>query len=559
MNLPADRYQAIYPHCRRILGKQTWGRILAASAADSEPGALPEFLQQWQQELDLPPFIADLARIERACHDVKKDKHVATPHVSQTTLNPTLKIVPVAWKNLLTLMTAAAAVGKGVHADPDIFIAVWRHPKSGRLHLREADQADLLALKITVENITPGEAAAHGQADAAVIQAALRRAVKKGLLQAPASLIRRETASSKNVPLPLKPFVKADIFTLQWHITQACDLHCRHCYDRSERDPMPLETALGVLDDFDAFCRQMQVSGQVTFTGGNPLLYPHFNRIYRAAAGRGFGVAILGNPSPMGAVEKLLNIARPLFFQVSLEGLAPHNNVIRGAGHFERTLDFLDQLRSLNIYTMVMLTLSRDNIDQVLPLADLLRDRADHFTFNRLATVGEGARLAMASPAAFRIFLRQYEACARENPLLGLKDNLLNLIRCESGQALCGGCTGFGCGAAFNFVALLPDGEVHACRKFPSLIGNVHQSRLIDIYHSRQARRYRNGSQSCRDCPLNLVCRGCMAVAYSLGLDVFKDRDPFCFVTPEIQQRVLAQRLTNPAGGINNHAGTRLR
>ena len=30
-----------------------------------------------------------------------------------------------------------------------------------------------------------------------------------------------------------------------------------------------------------------------------------------------------------------------------------------------------------------------------------------------------------------------------------------------------GGCTGFGCGAAFNFMAVLPDGEVHACRKVP--------------------------------------------------------------------------------------------
>jgi radical SAM protein with 4Fe4S-binding SPASM domain len=83
-------------------------------------------------------------------------------------------------------------------------------------------------------------------------------------------------------------------------------------------------------------------------------------------------------------------------------------------------------------------------------------------------------------------------------------------------------------------MALLPDGEVHACRKFPSLVGNVLENGIYDIYHGRRARRYRAGSQACRDCGLNVVCRGCLAIAYSLGLDIFTDRDPFCFATRSI-------------------------
>ena len=214
-----------------------------------------------------------------------------------------------------------------------------------------------------------------------------------------------------------------------------------------------------------------------------------------------------------------------------------HNDDIRGKGHFKRSLVFLDQLKSLDIYTMVMLTLSRDNIHQVLPLADLLRDRIDFFTFNRLSTVGEGARLLMADPQEFQAFLKEYEAASRENPILGLKDNLLNIIRRDNNSELFGGCTGYGCGAAFNFVALLADGEVHACRKFPSPIGNIKKNRLSEIYRSRPARNYRNGSRACRECSLNTVCRGCLAIAYSCGLDVFEEKDPFCFVTQEMFQR----------------------
>jgi radical SAM protein with 4Fe4S-binding SPASM domain len=91
------------------------------------------------------------------------------------------------------------------------------------------------------------------------------------------------------------------------------------------------------------------------------------------------------------------------------------------------------------------------------------------------------------------------------------------------------GCTGYGCGAAFNFISVLSDGETHACRKFPSPIGNVFKQNLKEIYDSPQAERYRSGPEQCRTCDLWIVCRGCLASAFSEGLDVFKDRDPYCF------------------------------
>ena len=117
---------------------------------------------------------------------------------------------------------------------------------------------------------------------------------------------------------------------------------------------------------------------------------------------------------------------------------------------------------------------------------------------------------------------------------MGLKDNLINIIRHQNGDAPFGGCTGYGCGAAFNFLTLLPDGEVHACRKFPSLIGNIGEADLYDIYHGNLAGRYRAGSRACGDCSLNIVCRGCMAITYSLGRDVFTEKDPFRFASRQI-------------------------
>jgi selenobiotic family peptide radical SAM maturase len=191
---------------------------------------------------------------------------------------------------------------------------------------------------------------------------------------------------------------------------------------------------------------------------------------------------------------------------------------------------FLKALRERGVYSMVMLTLTRDNLDQILPLAQVLRERADLFTFNRLSQVGEGSRLSLPDPKSYARFLEEYMEAAEANPVLGLKDNLLNIVCRQKGLSLFGGCTGYGCGAAFNFVALLPDGEVHACRKFPSLMGNILEQGLSEIYDAELARCFRTGSVACRSCDIRPICGGCLAVIYGSGLDPLQDRDPFCFI-----------------------------
>jgi selenobiotic family peptide radical SAM maturase len=193
-------------------------------------------------------------------------------------------------------------------------------------------------------------------------------------------------------------------------------------------------------------------------------------------------------------------------------------------------MKFLGVLRELGVSSMVMLTLTSENRDQVIPLAELLRDKTDVFHFNRLSLFGEGANLRLPDREKYRQFLGQYLKAAETNPVMGIKDNLINILRHEEGKDLFGGCTGYGCGAAFNFVSLLADGEVHACRKFPSPIGNIHRQGLAEIYDSEAARRYRLGCNACRGCAVRPACGGCLASAYSHGLNVFEEKDPFCFM-----------------------------
>ncbi len=521
----------IFPACRRLLGGPQWQGFLALVAPVANLADLAELLVNPALPLEgAPPYLFALARLELVLYRAQQEGAAVVTEGERFAVNPSLQLLESSWAGLPNLLGENGTKGVPEPVARQELILVWLDPETGKGQAQAAGPEELLALKLVSEGIDPRQAAALGELSVGGVEEILARTADKGILLAPASLIRRD-AQSFPVTEAVEPrFLAAEVFTLQWHITQVCDLHCKHCYDRSDRAPLSLVRGLAVLDDLLAFCQSRHVRGQVSFSGGNPLLYPHFFELYQAAVDRGFTVAILGNATTKEHLLPLLAIEKPAFYQVSLEGLAEHNDFIRGKGYFAKVLKFLDLLRELDIYSMVMLTLTRGNMAQVLPLAELLRDRVDLFVFNRLAMVGEGSLLESVPIAEYRGFLEQYLAAARENPTMGFKDNLFNVLRAEQGEPLLGGCAGFGCGAAFNFVSVLPDGEVHGCRKFPSLIGNLFSQSLAEVYDSPAARQYRAGCQACRDCRLRPACGGCLAVSHGFGFDVFSQRDPYCFL-----------------------------
>lgn len=507
-----------YPRSLAILGQ-------SLQAHDNEQSLdVAEWLANHVEDFNLPPYLPDLARLEQLVAEVERLDIDLPPAIERNIVNPTLRLAQFSWQNLAPILAGRDEDGKA----GEQLVLVWRLA-SGAVRYKNAGAHDILALKLVEEGIDLTRAAAEHHVTLAYLDRILERAEQEEYILVPETIIRRDPAVFKENDFTSKRYLSSSAFTLQWHITQACDLHCKHCYDRTSRKAVDFEQGLAILDDFHSFCREHHVFGQVTFTGGNPLLYPRFRELYQAASERGFQLAILGNPAPKEELEELQAIQALEFYQVSLEGLEEHNDHIRGAGHFRRISAFLETLKELGIYSMVMLTLTRANQDQVLPLAEFLRDKVDLFNFNRLAMVGEGAQLLSAPPEGYEDFLQGYYEAALANPCMGLKDNHLNALFARQGKAVFGGCTGYGCGAAFNFLSLLAEGEVHACRKFPSYIGNICEHTLSEIYHSEQAQRYRAGSRACQDCKIRAVCGGCLAVTHGMGLDVFTDKDPYCF------------------------------
>ncbi len=518
-----------------MMANQTLNRRLPITISylpDSLPPCQPEellkVLESQPQLCEQYPFLFELAQVELLLDRLHIHPPLLPENVQTLLIAPGVELLEVSWTGFPELLS-----GKSVTPEEkkSLLLIIPQATDAPPL-VTTADNRSLLALKIVSEEVNVVDLAEELDVSIAHLQNILKLGVSRKIILKPASKIARPGNFCADTST-LEPFSGASIFTLQWHITQTCDLQCRHCYDRTQREEVSFEQGKIILDQLYQFCDQYNVEGQVSFTGGNPLLHPHFFKLYQEARDRGFRTAILGNPTTRKNLERIVNIQVPEFYQISLEGLSEHNDYIRGNDHFHRSMKFLEILKELDIYSMVMLTLTKANQNQVLPLGEKLRYIVDSFTFNRLSMVGEGASLISADLKEYGNFLRAYQTAAKNNDTMRLKDNLFNILKVQKGIKVTGGCTGYGCGAAFNFVSLLPDGQVHACRKFPSLIGNVNHHDLTAIYKNSPAAKYRQGSNACFSCKIRPVCGGCLAVTHGFDKDPLVDMDPYCFLQEE--------------------------
>ena len=92
-----------------------------------------------------------------------------------------------------------------------------------------------------------------------------------------------------------------EYFSFQWHITDACDQRCKHCYIFSEdagREPDAMtwpqiqDTFYNCLD----FCKIHRRLPYFYLTGGDPILHPSFWDLLGLMKENKIPFTILGNP-----------------------------------------------------------------------------------------------------------------------------------------------------------------------------------------------------------------------------------------------------------------------
>ena len=334
------------------------------------------------------------------------------------------------------------------------------------------------------------------------------------------------------------------VLVLQWHVTERCNFRCEHCYQEqySGKDELDFDGLLGVVDQFVEFvahCKEKEaprpVRAHINVAGGEPFVRRDFLDLLEVFARHKdhFSYGILSNGSLIDAeLARRLRELAPSFVQVSVEGAADTNDTIRARGAFERAVAALKQLRSERVPTMISFTAHRGNYHEFPDVARLGREvGAARVWADRLIPSGSGLELGdlMLTPEETREFFEIMESSRAEG---GHGFCPTEIAMGRALQFRVGGGTPYRCVAGEDLVTVQPNGDVYPCRRLPILVGNLTQTRLIDLYYESrlfQELRGHTESEGCGDCSFSKQCRGGLrCLSSAVTGDPFRS-DPGCW------------------------------
>ena len=87
-----------------------------------------------------------------------------------------------------------------------------------------------------------------------------------------------------------------------------------------------------------------------------------------------------------------------------------------------------------------------------------------------------------------------------------------------------------GCNCGNCHFTICPNGDVMACRRFDSIVGNVRKTPLHNLWTGPEMEKFRQYEkfEKCRKCELLRFCRGCPAVTYGYTHNFYAP-DPQCW------------------------------
>ncbi len=319
-------------------------------------------------------------------------------------------------------------------------------------------------------------------------------------------------------------------FFLQWHLTDRCNLSCRHCYRDEQKEDLSLAELRNILHQYVDFLACLGKRGRVQFCGGEPLLSAHIYTIIEECTRLRIPTRILSNGTLITAeVARRLVESGCRLVQVSLEGMEEVHEALRGQGSFQRARQGIEAARAAGIQVTVAMTVSRENRDQVMAVARFAEEHADRVGFHRLVPLGGGAEMQdeMLTPLELRAMMEEVHRFKKGTHLdVPLRDPVWRAYFNPRG---CNGISG--CSAGYNGLTVESNGEVYPCRRLPIVLGNVQERSFEELWRSEILEQLRDRDLlkgRCGACRLRWLCGGCRAIPYALTGDHLGE-DPQCF------------------------------
>ncbi len=333
-------------------------------------------------------------------------------------------------------------------------------------------------------------------------------------------------------------------FYIQWHLTNLCNLRCKHCYqdDFSKDGDLDAAALRKISDHILSAVERWGRTACIHLTGGEPLLKPELFPLLEDLDGDArveeLGLITNGLLLDPKMAARLSAFSKLKKIKISLDGPeARINDSIRQEGVFERVIQTVRRLRREGRFDLLfMFTVMKSNYEHLTPYVHLCQELGvDGLILERFVPWGRG-RTSLSEVLTceeWKAFLRTlYEIFSLDiHPIPPLPYQAFQIQFHEEGMEL----SGAPCVIGTEGLCVMPGGEVFPCRRFPVSIGNLMNDSLDDLWANSKLletlRHKENLKGRCRTCEQQ-DCRGCRSLTLALTGD-YLEEDPHCCYTKE--------------------------
>lgn len=278
------------------------------------------------------------------------------------------------------------------------------------------------------------------------------------------------------------------LFSVMLELTYRCNLDCFFCYNDLGLRGTPLrrQQYLDLLDEL----HELGVL-HLVLTGGEPLAHPHFFELGRRARDLRFAVRVKSNGHALrgSLARRLHEEVDPMIVEVSLHGsrAETHDRQTRVAGSFDRLTENLAKMKELGLRLKINSTVTRWNEGELEQMYELADDLGVPLQFDPEVTPrDDGDRspldVAPSRDGLLRLFRLQQERARRYEE--GRTDVPSPPPAREGDQVAVPmpGAARRYCGAGTSSLTVDPYGNVYPCVQWRRSVGNLHESRVAEIW-----------------------------------------------------------------------------
>ncbi|MFN4228056.1 MAG: radical SAM protein [Candidatus Ratteibacteria bacterium] len=326
-------------------------------------------------------------------------------------------------------------------------------------------------------------------------------------------------------------------FHIQWHITDSCNLRCKHCYQNnfsSEKD-LSFEKLLYIFSNICEFLEKENKKLIIDITGGEPFLHKNMweliEVILNSKKTKNLGIITNGLYLSNEVIYKIEK--NEVILKISTEAVDKELYEFFRGKKFEKFIGICEKVKEIKSEKFLMFTILEKNWQQIFKIFDFAKKyNFSGVILERFIPYGLGEKLKN-DVITFEnwLFITKYlhKICKIKFDIFDIVEYRGFMVKIEEREFQLYGSE---CIVGKDGIAVMPNGTVFPCRRFPLSIGNLLEQKLIDIWQSSEIlNKIRDKSLlkgECKNCKIN-KCIGCRALAYSLYND-FLEEDPLCYL-----------------------------